>query len=111
MSDSFGKLTDEEKKQVESWIDNQVGDRRFVCSICNNSKWMVGNHLVAPPIYSTGFHLGGPAYPQAMVICTVCAHTVFLNAVMVGIALPQKTETEEKGKEGEEKVEHGAEDG
>jgi len=28
---------------------------------------------------------GGPAYPQAMLMCTICAHTVYFNAVVMGI--------------------------
>lgn len=114
MPDSSGKLTDEETQQIKSWVDARVGGQGFACSICNSSKWIIADHLVSPPMFGTGLVLGGAAYPLAMFICSVCAHTVFLNAVVVGVspplAEPEKKGEEETEEKGEEKVEQEADD-
>ncbi|MBM3142026.1 MAG: hypothetical protein FJ005_03115 [Chloroflexi bacterium] len=89
MPDSQGKLSDDEKKKVVSWLKNKWKEPA-VCPYSKDSEWIIGGHLVAPTNYSkVGAVIGGDAYPLVMVICKNCGYTVFLNAVMVGI-LPTK---------------------
>ena len=93
-------LTDEQKQQIKDWIDGKVGSGGFTCSLCTSAHWIIGDHLVSSPIFSKGLHLGGPVYPFAMLICSVCAYTVFLNSVMIGVS-PSQTETKDKDKDKE----------
>lgn len=86
MADQSGKLTKQEKQKAIDWIKERGGNRAITCSVCYATSWMVGDNLVAPVIFRTGYVLGGPAYPQVMLICKNCGHTMLLNAVMMGLA-------------------------
>ena len=114
MPDLPENLTDEQKQQIKDWVDGKVGNKGFTCSVCRSAQWIIGDHLVSSPIFSKGVHLGGPIYPFAMLICSVCAHTVFLNSVIIGLS-PARAETKEKSEQeteekSEEKVEQEADD-
>ena len=85
MADDPAALTQEQKERIAAWLKARGVPRP--CSMCGANSWTLANHLVTPPIYRSGgsFMFGGPAYPQAMLMCTICAHTVYFNAVVMGI--------------------------
>ncbi len=64
----------------------------------------MADHLVAPTIYRQGgLFWGGQAYPTVMIVCRNCGHTVYLNAVVMGLIQPKKkTGVEEESKEKED---------
>ena len=77
-------LTDDEKKLFEKWVLER--SPKLKCPCCGKSNFTVGEHLVSPPtVGRDGVQLGGVAYPNAMLICTNCAHTLFFNAVVIGL--------------------------
>lgn len=81
------KLNDEQKAKAKSWVEKQEGWKDYKCPICYSKKWTLGEHLIAPPILALkGIRLGGPTYPQFMVICAVCGHTLYFNAIISGIS-------------------------
>lgn len=94
MPDKEGKLTQPEKVKVVKWLTDHVADGHdFKCAVCGHTDWVVGDHIVTPVRFaSTGFHFGGGAYPQIMLICKNCAHTVFLNAAVMGITAVARDE-------------------
>jgi len=76
------KLSDKQKDRAKAWVENQEGWKDYKCPICYSRKWTLGQHLVAPPIISPkGIRLGGPSYPQFMIICGVCGYTLYFNAI------------------------------
>jgi hypothetical protein len=85
MPDEQGKLTEAEKDQAIKLITTK-GSRAPVCSICGTNGWQLADHLVQPISQGTGgLFFGGTAYPQVMLICRKCSHTVFFNAVALGL--------------------------
>ena len=84
------RLTDEQKEAAKRWITEKSGPRQITCQVCGHHDWIIGDHGVAPPVFRGGYIISGPAYPMVMLICTTCAHTIFLNAVMMGLSLGSK---------------------
>ena len=95
-------LTQEDKDKVVDWLKDR-GREPIECAVCGHQKWTVGDHLVAPAVFSEGnIFLGGASYPVVMLICNTCGHTLYLNAVMMKL-LPSIKELEERKKIAEEK--------
>lgn len=76
MPDKEGKLTQEEAKTFTDWLEKHWKDR--ACPISGPTNWIIGTHLVQPLtlVGTGGVAVGGPGYPQAMVICANCGHTL-----------------------------------
>ena len=89
-------LTKEQKQKVVNWLGEKMDQKTgLLCSICNTRKWTVADDLVIPPIYrGGGFSIGGAGYPQAMLICNNCAHTVYINAVRIGLWEDERGESD-----------------
>ena len=82
------KLNDEQKDKAKSWIESQKAWMGYTCPICYSKTWTLGEHLVSPVIITPkgSIRLGGPTYPQFMVICAVCGHTLYFNAIISGVS-------------------------
>ena len=104
MPDKDLKLTQEEKKEIADWISKRAPDLR--CSVCGQKHFVLADHVIAGFIHSGGgLALGGATYPQVMVICTNCGHTIQFNAVVIGALKPPAPEaSKEEAKEPEEKA-------
>jgi hypothetical protein len=87
VADDPAALTQEQKDRIVAWLKARGAPR--ACAACGHNNWTMANHLVSPPLHRVsgggGFMFGGPAYPQAMVICANCGHTVYFNTVVMGI--------------------------
>jgi len=96
--DTAPSLSQEDKKKVIKYIDERI-DRKIgiVCSVCQNKKWTIADDLVIPPVYKENRAqlLGGAGYPQVMLLCGKCGHTIFINAVRAGLVPGVPEETEE----------------
>ena len=86
MPDDAGKLTDAEKQLVSDWIGKNASPD-LKCPLCGDSGWIIGGHLVQPITLGgkMGLMLGGVGYPQVMLISQKCGHTLFFNAVVIGL--------------------------
>ena len=86
-SNDSASLTEEDKQKIIQWVTDRLDkDTGLVCSVCQNKKWTVAADLVMPPVFKDdATQFGGGGYPLAMLICNKCAHTVFINAVRVGL--------------------------
>ena len=95
-SDTLPSLSKEQKQKVIQWLSEKVDpETGLVCSICNTREWTVADDLVIPPVYrGGGFVIGGVGYPQAMLICKNCAHTIYVNAVRIGLWEDEKGESD-----------------
>ncbi len=92
-----GKLTAEEQGRAAAWIAKHHKDH---CPSCGEGPWIVPEHLVQPVTLGAdqSLVLGGPGYPQVMLLCRTCGHTLFFNAVVMGLIKPgSSSEPEKKG--------------
>ena len=75
----------EDESKVIEWLEKHWKSPR-ACPICHNNNWSVSDKLWELREFR-GSHLvvGGPVVPLVAVTCQVCAHTVFFNAIAVGV--------------------------
>ncbi len=102
MPETEGTLSNEEKKKVRDWINEKWGMQK-TCPSCGKNEWQLADHLVSPSVhYGGGVRIGGPSYPQAMLICMVCGFTFYFNAVVMGLipGLEEKETAESGGSDG-----------
>jgi hypothetical protein len=100
MPDLKGKLSEEEKQKIRSWIDARRATALLICPVCNKTDWVVADHLVQPLTLGEKFAamLGGTAYPVAQVVSLQCGYTMYFNAVLMGIVKrTADTNTESQG--------------
>jgi hypothetical protein len=56
------------------------------CPACKRPHLSLADTLLeVRPFHGGMFFAGGPVYPHAAVICTFCGHTMFFNAVILGL--------------------------
>ena len=88
MPDGSGRLTEEDHEKIRNWWTGRW-KAPVVCPVCKTSGWTVATHVVVVHRAAPD-HLvqGSPAYPFFLVTCNTCTHTMFFNAVAVGVAAP-----------------------
>lgn len=78
-------MTQDEKQKIINWL-NQKQPTGFQCSVCNDRRWTVGDHVVSALVSEGGgIQIGGTNYPNVFLVCNNCGHTVYFNAVMLGV--------------------------
>jgi hypothetical protein len=81
-----GELSLEDRQFVADWVVKHHPNE-LECPICGKDEWTVGGHLVRPISGPPNLaNLGGYTYPLVMLISVPCGYTMFLNAVMMGLA-------------------------
>jgi hypothetical protein len=86
MPDFTGKLSQAEIDKALNWIRSQWGPIPATCSICKTAKWTLQDYVVAPPQWSQQTVLAAPvAFPQLILSCNKCGHSLFVSAVKAGI--------------------------
>jgi hypothetical protein len=54
--------------------------------VCKTSEWSTASHVVNVTRYaSDASALNAPTYPHILVTCKFCAHSMFFNAVQIGV--------------------------
>jgi hypothetical protein len=98
MPGATGKLTPEDIQKVNAWLMRHHPGGNTVCPVCGSQNWWIGEHLVQPITVGAdmSLQLGGIGYPQITVISNPCGYTMFLNAVIVGVLVPEQTEEQKK---------------
>ena len=88
MSDSRGRLSQQEITQVSEWI-NKYWDRGSACQVCGHSPMTIGGHAFAAPVVREG---GGinlrTSVPFISVDCSRCGHALLFSAVKLGLFGP-----------------------
>ena len=87
MPSHLGLLSDAEKQFVMQWLYSKWSRGAGRCPIDGKTNWVIGDYLVAPN-YATnlsGVNLGSAPFPQVVVICGDCGHTLYFNAVVMGL--------------------------
>lgn len=88
MPDATGKLTQEDKEKIKAWLGKFSPGIDSVCPVCKSTTWYICEHIVQPITLNgaQGLQLGGLSYPQVMLNSIPCGYTLFLNAVIMGLA-------------------------
>jgi len=83
-----GRITEDQRARAVKWLDKHWKDQGR-CSVCHANGWQMGDYLVEiRPFRSEGFLIGGPVYPQLILTCNTCGHTVLINAISAGVLAP-----------------------
>src|SRR6266581_6496898 len=85
MPDTNGLLTAQDNEKIQSWWRLNWRDP-VVCPVCKTSDWGLGSHVVNVHRYALDASAPSQAtYPHILVACKRCSHTMFFNAVSIGI--------------------------
>jgi hypothetical protein len=81
------RLTQDQKTRIADWLNKHTDNNAPKCPFCGSDVWVIGDHLIQLQVASLSGNLvlGGTAYPQVMLVSSPCGHTVFFNAVMLGL--------------------------
>jgi hypothetical protein len=100
--DKEGKLTEQEKQLIADWLATRWPTAQQSCPICNDSLWLISDHLVMPVPLGPGNAirlLGGIGYPQVMLISAKCGYTRYFNFPMMGLNFEEQKSPESKPEE------------
>ena len=90
------KLSKEQKDKFKQWLDSK--GKIGVCPVCESNKWFMGDHLTSGVLFADGgTHLGGPVYPQAMIVCENCAYVRHFMAIPIGLTEGDQPEDNSDG--------------
>lgn len=86
MPDEQGRLTEADNDLIERWWSQHSKDP-VICPVCKTADWKIAGHLVNIQTHAADANAGKmPIYPHIIVTCKFCAHSMFFNAVQIGIA-------------------------
>jgi hypothetical protein len=96
MPEQSGALTHEETKKITDWIFQHWKAQSKTCPVCTSNAWTVGPYLVdvRSRVPGGGVIVGGPVYPEAVLVCLVCGYTMFFNALTMGVVKEKPKEKE-----------------
>jgi len=82
-----------EKEQLEKILKrlNQISNPPRPCNVCGNSQWNVVDTVFEVREFHEGnVVIGGDSkiIPIITMSCSTCGNTVFLNAILMGIIVP-----------------------
>jgi hypothetical protein len=95
MPDDHGSLTQQDRDTIQRWWTGRWKNP-VICPVCKTTEWWLAEHVV-------NFNRHAPdrwepesvSYPHIMVGCKTCFHTMFFNAVAVGVSPPHPDEAAE----------------
>jgi hypothetical protein len=86
MPDINGVLSPEDNAKIQKWW---LGHWKapVVCPVCKTTEWTQGPHVVNIARHAVdGFAPNTISYPHIVVTCQSCAHSMFFNAVQMGVS-------------------------
>ena len=93
MAEDRGKLSEEQKTKIVSWLNQKVKNHN--CPACGTNSWAIGDHLLSNNPFMGGMLVvGGATYPTAFLVCNNCAYIRQFMAVPMGL-LPESGNLEE----------------
>ena len=88
MPDENGLLSKEDNDSIQRWWDLRWQDP-VICPVCKKSDWSLTSHLVNVQRFATNADASNaPICPHIIITCKFCAHSMFFNAVQIGVAAP-----------------------
>lgn len=86
MPEVGGKITAAEKEKIDAWLRTRW-PHNYKCPICQSENWTLAEHFVELRTFSGGaLMVGGPVYPNVLIISVPCGYSVLMNAGGTGIA-------------------------
>jgi RNase P subunit RPR2 len=86
MPDSTGALTPSDNDKIQNWW-NQHWKAPVTCPVCKTTEWTVAPHVVNIQRHAIDAAVANTvSYPHIVVTCKSCAHSMFFNAVQIGIS-------------------------
>ena len=84
MPDIDGKLTPEERKNIESRLAGKM--KTNACPVCTSRNWILSDTVVTPTTLRAGGGLstGDPVFPQVMFI-SECGYTCYFSGSALGL--------------------------
>lgn len=92
------KLTDEQIKSIISRL-NGISSSGITCPVCRNKQWTINNIVLESREFQHGdLFLGGKStiMPFVTITCSRCAHTLFFNAIRLGIVNSEQEQKNNK---------------
>jgi hypothetical protein len=88
MPDSNGVLSPEDNAKIQRWWLGHWKNP-VVCPVCKTTEWTQAPHVVNIPRHATDAYVTNTiSYPHIVVTCQSCAHSMFFNAVQIGVSAP-----------------------
>jgi hypothetical protein len=88
MPDYTGALSEPDNQKIQDWW-TQHWKSPVICPVCKTSEWTVAPHVVNIQRYAMDAAAANTvSYPHIAVTCKKCAHSMFFNAVQIGISPP-----------------------
>jgi hypothetical protein len=86
MPDETGALTPPDNEKIQNWW-NQHWKGPVTCPVCKTTEWTVAPHVVNIQRHAIDATVANTvSYPHILVTCKSCAHSMFFNAVQIGIS-------------------------
>jgi hypothetical protein len=81
-----GTLTDEDNEKIQRWW-SQHWQAPVICPVCKTSDWITAPHVMNVTRHAADAYVTDTvSYPHIVVSCKKCAHSMFFNAVAIGVA-------------------------
>ena len=91
MPDEHGQLTEADNDLIERWW-TQHSKGPVICPVCKTTDWKIAGHLVnIQRVAADADASNTPTYPHVIITCKFCAHSMFSNAVQIGIVATPST--------------------
>ncbi len=84
MSDDRYEMDDEGLRKAEEWLKRKW-PKDPKCMMCGHTDWNIQKQLTIVSLFKSGAMIAGPGFPALVVICSNCAHMIFVNAMIAGI--------------------------
>ena len=79
------KISQADIDAILKWLNHNWQGQKL-CPICQKNNWNISDTVYEiREFQGGGLVVGGPVYPTIGVICNVCGHTLFFNALKLGI--------------------------
>lgn len=78
-----GEITEQEQTKIRDWMKSRA-PAGLLCTVCQQrDSWIIGRHKTR--LQAPNALLGGVGYPQVVLTCRNCGHTVLVNAILMGL--------------------------
>lgn len=89
------ELKKDEIEKIASWLNKHWKGEKL-CPICGNNNWNISQAVYElRTFHGGGLVVGGPVYPVIGIVCMVCGHTLFFNAIKLGFVKPAPSQKKE----------------
>jgi hypothetical protein len=93
MPDIKGTLSSADNEIIQRWW-TQHWKEPVVCPVCKTTEWTTAPHVVNFLRHAVDAAVNNTvSYPHIVVTCQSCAHSMFFNAVQIGVSPARQPES------------------